>query len=353
MSKNVIKALTPLFFNAKQKEVPLSPPQFCVVGDLPGVTPTPHDFKVFKKKFAFVSYEQAVVAGLARWRAMFGNYGGLDLHKLGNGRDFQWFKAQLCDDTQSFLVHGEPHYASFTIDYGYDSPTFVKFQLGIYRSRCTNGLIFGFKELGKLRVRGSELWNLDFFFLRCLWAAVLQEYEEGVRVLKGTRLDRKRIRSLVNAYLSQRSGRGSASALLVRHSWSGLRPVEPELLGHFEEADTQLDMLIDKYVHDPSVGESAYAALNVITEIASHYFVSKRRPAWGTSAEATDAVSRALFQDQEEAGTWFESIVAAIRQQNPVERLTSAEHLEHERFGRYPERESYEFDVEAFLNADE
>ena len=352
MSKVVLSKLGLLFFPSSQKTIStLSPPRYCVQGSPPGVVPTPHDFKVFKNQFHFVEYQEAIAAGLARWKAMFGSLGGVDLHKLGRGRDLQWFRAQLVDDGNQFKIDGDYHHPSFTIEYGYDAPTYVKFRLGVYRSRCTNGLIFGFKDLGKRRVRGEHLWDLDPLFLRCLWAVVIKEYEAGVKVLKGTKVDRHAVRTLAEAHL--REGRGTAALRLLRHGWEGRELLDRDQIESEVHIEDGLERLVEKYTGtgEHGVGENAFAALNVVTDIASHYFVAKRIPKWKDSGEVTETVSQALFAAQEAAGTWFDDLVGAIRDQNEVRRRTDIDDVERDDFGEYLAHQQYQLDVESFVSS--
>ena len=352
---SVLVDLKPLFFPVSKQSRPSNPPRYWVQGTPPGFA-TPVDYDDFKTDFPLVTYEDAVKGGLVRCKLIFGlkAMGSLKVHRLGQGRRLQWFEAQLCETAQKVTIAGADHYPVFSIRYEYDHVTYVKFDLGVYRSRCSNGLIFGYKELARLRVKATELWKLDTFFWQCLWQAVLAEYERGVHVLRATRLTEKDLVRLVAAHIFGARAAAPSGAALLRHGWGESGPSILNLQGDGVPYEAEVQRLSRHYSEELQ-GPSAYVALNVITDLASNYIVGRgdlRRLTDARDGTGDDELSRleyvsaAVFSAQRKAGVWLSEVVEYLDHTNQVEVVREPE---SDNFGRPARRESYEFSLERYL----
>lgn len=357
---SVLVSLNSLFFPVTKKSLPMTPVRYCVNGT-PPVVGSPVDFNPFLNDFALVMYEEAVKAGLLRCKLIFGlkDFSGLVVHRLGHGRRMQWFEAQLCETSKKVQIGGDDYLPVFAIRYEYDHVTYVKFDLGIYRSRCSNGLIFGYKDLGRLRVKASELWKLDTFFWRCLWQAVRDEYERGVLILRKTRLDRKNLERLVSGHIFGRNDRAAQRAALVRHRWEGAEHLEPPQVDDHEiRYPEALRELTDRYSEELG-GDSALVALNVITDLASNFVLhsgGRRRQAPAVESDEArrdeqlahlESVSLAVFQAQRSAGVWLADLVTYIEEANQIDTIRD---IESDGFGKPRAQDHYELDVARFLD---
>jgi hypothetical protein len=132
----------------------------------------------------------------------------------------------------------------------------LAFDIGFHRKVCSNGMIYPrsvirFKFIHAKREIGPEV---RFEVAREKLAALRASFCEYLGALRACRVPRGRMAALAFAVLGLRKPRDAEPGTPVARDWDGL-------CGRVSE-------LCDRYAEE--LGESAYAALNAITDFASH-----------------------------------------------------------------------------------
>jgi hypothetical protein len=152
------------------------------------------------------------------------------------GRKKQWFNAQLVHTGSGVMIDGEKFNPYINIAYSYNTVTKVKFEIGFYRSACSNGMVSGFKELTKMEIKPENLFDVPFWINPCLIAFLTKRFEIQIRVLKNTTLKGEQIQNWIEKNVSK---------------WN----ISQSLVYRYTE----------------ELGENAYSLLNVLTDSASNF----------------------------------------------------------------------------------
>lgn len=315
--------LNELFFNAaKRTDTSKSPTRFNVRGNPFNLTEF-IDYKEYKRDFTFASYKDVVAGGILRCKLLFNKpYRDLELHKLNYGRDKQWFVAEIIAKGYSVKIDGEDHYPFLTVSYSYDAVNVIKYDIGIYRSKCTNGVVFGYKSLLKLKVSPESLFDLEIWFNYCLLLALLNEFERNVQILKATNLSRETISQLVNIALQ-----------IDNNSHTQIESISENL--ELANRDLNIHAITDNYIHE--LGSNGYAALNIITDLATNYRLGRHKE--------NDTIDNTVVAKQRLAGQWLDQIIRFTEHYNKVEVIKD---FENELLGTKPKIEKYNFDLDEF-----
>ena len=280
------------------------------------------DYANFSRDFTFASYEKVIAGGLLRCQRIFNKpYSDIEVHKMNYGRNKQWFICELISRGTKVKVDGELHYPYLCINYSYDRVNAINYEIGIYREKCVNGVLFGFRSLMKIKVTPETIFDVDPWYNPCLLHNLVKEYERQVQMLKRTHMDQRSMESLISVAL----GRD------IRHE------EDTYFVDRKGELSTQpnVQRMMRNYTNE--LGENAYATLNVITDIASNY---------REGLELSDSINNSRTAAQRKAGKWLDDLITFIERENEVLLNTS---IESEHFGSKEQRETYDFNLEAYL----
>jgi hypothetical protein len=321
----ITQELTELFFDAtKVVDNTQSPTKYRVRG-FPTGPSSFTDYSNYKIDFKFASYKDVIAGGLLRCKLLFKKaYNNLEIHKLNYGRDKQWFNCEIIAKDNSVKIDGEDHFPYLSVSYSYDAVTAIKYEIGIYRTKCINGLLLGFKSLLKLKATPETIFDVELFFNPCLLSTLMKEYERNVMMLKSTKMKRSEILHLVGA---------ATGVNIINDENKIARAADSNFIDEFK-----IQGLIDRYIDE--LGSNAYSALNVITDLGSNYRLGKE-----VELEISDSNNNVTTK-QRLAGKWLDEMIRFIEQQNKIEMIKD---IDSELFGEKPKLEKYDFDLEAYL----
>lgn len=284
------------------------------------------DYANFSRDFTFASYEKVIAGGLLRCQRLFNKpYTDIIVHKLNYGRSKQWFICELIAQNTKVKIDGELHYPYLCITYSYDRVNAINYEIGIYREKCSNGILLGFKSLMKIKATPETLFDVDPYFNPCMLSQLVKEYERQTVMLKNTKLNYRTIEILIS----------SATGRNVRHDDDSYFVDEK---GALNQSNHVRD-LIGSYSEE--IGQNAYTVLNVITDLASNphdEMVIVNEP---------DSINNTITAAQRKAGKWLEQFIEYIEKQNSIELITD---MDNENFGSKPHRNTYDFNLEAYLH---
>jgi hypothetical protein len=209
-----------------------------LVDGFPNFDTTKVSYDTYEKDFFFRTYKEVVVAGIHWTKRLFGasTINDIFIKHLEFGRKKQWFNAQFVHTGSGVIIDGEKFYPYINIAYSYNTVTKVKFEIGFYRSACSNGMVTGFKELSKLEIKPENLFDVPFWLNPCMIAFLSKRFEFQIRVLKNTSLEGEQIQTWIERNVSK---------------WNINRG------------------LVHRYVEE--LGRNAYTLLNVLTDAASNF----------------------------------------------------------------------------------
>jgi len=225
-----------LFFNAEKKY--FQPINKYLVDGFPNFDSTKVSYDTYEKDFFFRTYKEVVVAGIYWTKKLFGatTINDIFIKHMEFGRKKQWFNAQFVHTGNGVIIDGEKFNPYINIAYSYNAVTKVKFEIGFYRSACSNGMVNGFKELSKLEIKPENLFDVPFWVNPCLISFLTNRFEFQIRVLKNTSLRGEQIESWISKNVSK---------------WKISRSV------------------VFRYIEE--LGENAYSLLNILTDSASNF----------------------------------------------------------------------------------
>lgn len=225
-----------LFFKAEKNY--FQPINKYLVDGFPNFDSTKVSYDTYEKDFFFRTYKEVVVAGIHWTKKLFGatSINDIFLKHIEFGRKKQWFNAQFVQTGNGVVIEGEKFNPFINIAYSYNTVTKVKFEIGFYRSACSNGLVSGFKELSKMEIKPENLFDVPFWVNPCLITFLTKRFEFQIRVLKNTSLRGEQIESWISKNVSK---------------WKISRS------------------LVFNYIDE--LGENAYSLLNILTDSASNF----------------------------------------------------------------------------------
>lgn len=277
-----------LFFQAEKNY--FQPFNKYLVAGYPYFNTSKVSYETYEKDFFFRTYKEVVVAGIHWTKKLFGatTINDIFIKHLEFGRKKQWFNAQFVHTGSGVIIDGEKFNPYINIAYSYNAVTKVKFEIGFYRSACSNGLVSGFKELSKMEIKPENLFDVPFWLNPCLITFLTKRFEFQICVLKNTSLKGEQIQTWIERNLSK---------------WNISRSI------------------VFRYVEE--LGENAYALLNILTDSASNFdrnhddkveFISIDRDDHreGRSSNSERATR------QRRIGLFLESLVEEILRDNQV-----------------------------------
>jgi hypothetical protein len=225
-----------LFFKAEKNY--FQPINKYLVDGFPNFNSTKVSYDTYEKDFYFRTYKEVIVAGIHWTKKLFGSNSVNDIFikHLEFGRKKQWFNAQFVHTGNGVIIDGEKFNPYINIAYSYNAVTKVKFEIGFYRSACSNGMVNGFKELSKLEIKPENLFDVPFWVNPCLISFLTNRFEFQIRVLKKTSLRGEQI----EAWISRNVSKWKISRSLV-------------------------------FRYNEELGENAYSLLNILTDSASNF----------------------------------------------------------------------------------
>lgn len=277
-----------LFFKAEK--VFLNPPARYFVEGYPNSNISKEYFKEHARDFSFRTYKEVIVAGIHWTKKLFGatSINDIFIEHMEFGRKKQWFNAQLVYTGSGVMIDGENFNPYINIAYSYNTVTKVKFEIGFYRSACSNGMVSGFKELAKMEIKPENLFDVPFWINPCLIAFLTKRLEFQIRVLKNTSLKGEQIQNWIEKNVSK---------------WNISRN------------------LVFRYIEE--LGENAYSLLNVLTDNASNFerdeknmdalYLNKDEHREDTSSNSERATR------QRRIGVFLETLVEEIIKENQID----------------------------------
>ncbi len=247
-------------------------------------------YDTYYKDFFFRTYKEVVVAGIHWTKKLFGatTINEIFIKHIEFGKKKQWFNAQFVHTGSGVTIDGEKFNPYINIAYSYNTVTKVKFEIGFYRSACSNGLVSGFKELSKMEIKPDNLFDLPFWLNPCLITFLTKRFEYQVRVLKNTSLKGEHIQTWIEKNVSK---------------WNISQS------------------LVFRYIEE--LGENAYTLLNVLTDSASNFDRDQNNTAEvmldrDEHREDSSSNSERAFR-QRKIGSFLETLVEEIIKENQSE----------------------------------
>jgi hypothetical protein len=280
-----------LFFKAEKNY--FQPINKYLVDGYPYFNNSKVSYDTYEKDFFFRTYKEVVVAGIHWTKKLFGatSINDIFIKHIEFGRRKQWFNAQFVHTGSGVVIDGEKFNPYINIAYSYNTVTKVKFEIGFYRSACSNGLVSGFKELSKMEIKPENLFDVPFWVNPCLIAFLTKRFEFQIQVLKNTSLKGEQIQNWVEKNISK---------------WNISRS------------------LVYRYIEE--LGENAYTLLNVLTDSASNFDRDQNNKMEALSydrdqlREDTSTKSERASR-QRSVGCFLETLVEDIIKENQIENL--------------------------------
>lgn len=235
-SMSPLSEIEVLFFQAEKNY--FQPINKYLVDGFPYFDTNKVSYDTYEKDFFFRTYKEVIVAGIHWTKKLFGatTINDIYIKHMEFGRKKQWFNTQLVHTGSGVTIDGEKFNPYINIAYSYNTVTKVKFEIGFYRSACSNGMMSGFKELSKMEIRPENLFDVPFWLNPCLIVFLTKRFEFQIRVLKNTSLKGEQIQAWIERNVSK---------------WNISRE------------------LVFRYIEE--LGENAYTLLNVLTDSASNF----------------------------------------------------------------------------------
>lgn len=231
-----ISEIEVLFFKAEKNYFP--PINKYLVDGYPYFNNNKVSYDTYEKDFFFRTYKEVIVAGIHWTKKLFGatSINDIFIKHMEFGRKKQWFNAQLVHTGSGVMIDGEKFNPYINIAYSYNTVTKVKFEIGFYRSACSNGMVSGFKELTKMEIKPENLFDVPFWINPCLIAFLTKRLEFQIRVLKNTSIKGEQIQNWIEKNVSK---------------WNISQN------------------LVFRYIEE--LGENAYSLINALTDGASNF----------------------------------------------------------------------------------
>jgi hypothetical protein len=227
-----LSTMEKLFFPASKR---VNGSNFRVVGE-PYQKGAEQFYTAQNKDFSFVTYKEVVVASLLWTKELFGSLSLSEVHvkdlEIGDAKE--WFNTQLIQTNKGIKISGEEYYPFVNIQYSYNKPSEVVFDIGFYRYACSNGVLWGSRSLKVEIIDTKDLYQLPLWINPCFFKALVDRFEIQFRVFKSTELD----------YLQMR-----IFLLRILRRWN------------------VTDSLIDNYVNE--MGVNVFTLINILTDAAS------------------------------------------------------------------------------------
>lgn len=280
-----IQRLNEIFFRAEKKFI--SAAKTYTVEGYPGTSQDPVFYKKYDNDWVFRTYKEVIFAGLVWTKKLFNSpLSDLRIKHLEYGkRKKRWFNVQVVQTGAGVIIDGEKYNPFINISYSYDTVHSIKFEIGFYRFACSNGVVSGFKELAKLKIKPENIFEFPFWLNPCLILFLSNRYENQIKMLKITHLKGEDIRNFINQNFK---------------SWK------------------ISDHLIDRYLNDERMGENGFGLLNILTDSASNYEEHSIENKFTNDTEDDHSENSGRASRQRKIGSFLERIVEEIEKENEV-----------------------------------
>jgi hypothetical protein len=283
-----ISEIEVLFFKAEKNY--FQPINKYLVDGYPHFNNNKVSYDTYEKDFFFRTYKEVIVAGIHWTKKLFGatSINDIFIKHMEFGRKKQWFNAQLVHTGSGVMIDGEKFNPYINIAYSYNTVTKVKFEIGFYRSACSNGMVSGFKELTKMEIKPENLFDVPFWINPCLIAFLTKRFEFQIRVLKNTTLKGEQIQNWIEKNVSK---------------WN----ISQSLVYRYTE----------------ELGENAYSLLNVLTDSASNFERDNEKAELNSVDREDHREDRSSNSEratrQRRIGVFTEALVEEIIKENQID----------------------------------
>ncbi len=187
-----IQRLNEIFFKAEKKYI--SAVKMYSVEGFPGTSQDPIYYEMYDTDWVFRTYKEVIFAGLVWTKKLFNSpLNDLRIKHLEYGkRKKRWFNVQIVQTGSGVIIDGENYNPFINISYSYHTVRSIKFEIGFYRFACSNGVVSGFKELTKLKIKPENIFEFPFWLNPCLILFLSNRYENQVKILKKNTYKRRR-----------------------------------------------------------------------------------------------------------------------------------------------------------------
>jgi hypothetical protein len=280
-----IQRLNEIFFRAEKKIIQAA--KTYTVEGYPGTAQDPVFYKKYDNDWVFRTYKEVIFAGLVWTKKLFNSpLSDLRIKHLEYGkRKKRWFNVQVVQTGAGVIIDNEKYNPFINISYSYDTVHSIKFEIGFYRFACSNGVVSGFKELTKLKIKPENIFEFPFWLNPCLILFLTNRYENQIKILKRTDLKGEDIRNFINQNFK---------------SWK----ISPHL--------------IERYLNDERIGDNGFGLLNILTVSASNFedHSSENKFISDTDDDPSENSERA--SRQRKIGSFLERLVEEIEKENEV-----------------------------------
>jgi hypothetical protein len=251
--------------------------------------------------FQFATYKEAVVGSLRWTQALFGalDIENLRVLSLEKGDAKEWFNAQIVQVDQDVNIDGESYYPYVNVQFSYNEPDLILFDIGFNRFACSNKLIRPGNRLRSVRLNTKDLYEIPSWMNPCTIKSEVALFERQVRILKATRIEQNDIEEFIRR---------------VQRRWG------------FPS------FLIEQYFG--KMGNTAYALLNILTDAASNNYdddrmVGNRNEVRGM-LRPNDYYQSLLVRRQYMIGVFLDAFIREIQDQNEMN--NSSEYINSSEF---------------------
>ena len=280
-----IQRLNELFFRAEKKLFP--DVKSHIVEGYPGTSQDPVFYKHYDRDWVFRTYKEVIFAGLVWTKKLFNSpLSDLRIKHLEYGkRKKRWFNVQVVQTGAGVIIDGEKYNPFINISYSYDTVHSIKYEIGFYRFACSNGVVSGFQELAKLKIKPENIFEFPFWLNPCLILFLSNRYENQIKILKRTDLKGEDIRNFINQNFK---------------SW--------KISSH----------LIERYLNDERIGENGFGLLNILTDSASNFEDHSTENKLISDTEDDHSENSERASRQRKVGSFLERLVEEIEKENEV-----------------------------------
>jgi len=252
-------------------------------------------YGTYKKVNTFRTYKESVFAGLIWTKKLFEcNFNELTVKTCNWGVKKSKIEIEIVNTTYPIILDGEVFYPYIVITYSYETITKVKFDIGFYRSACSNGVIYGQNEIIKLDISTNKLFEVPFWINKCLMNHVSKRFENQIKILKNTEVSHRDITNFIHS--NKLSNWGVNFTDLTR-----------------------------QYIE--TLGENAYALFNILTDAATNFrenLNSLEKRVGYTEIYITDSFDSneklsEIYIRQRRVGIFLENLIDDILNQNKNE----------------------------------
>lgn len=254
-----------------------------------------------RNDFQFATYKEAVVGSLRWTQSLFGalDIENLRVLSLEKGDAKEWFNVQIVQVDQDINIDGESYYPYVNVQFSYNEPDLISFDIGFNRFACRNKLIRPGNRLRSVRLNTKELYEIPSWMNPCTIKNEVTLFESQVRILKATHIEQNDIEEFIRR---------------VQRRWRF--PI----------------YIIEKYIG--KMGYTAYALLNILTDAASNNYDDEQMVGNGNEVRGNprpnDFYQSLFVRRQKMIGVFLDEFIREIQYQNEIN--NSSEYINSSEF---------------------